>query len=79
MKITMSYDKEADAIYLYLSHKKIIQSKELDTERIIDYSENGEIRGIELLAVSNGVNTENLPYRNEIERTLNEKGIKTFA
>ncbi len=79
MKITVSYDKEADAIYLYLSHKKISRTKELDSERIIDYSEDGEIRGIEFLTVRNGVNTDNLPYRNEIERALNDKGIKTFA
>ena len=79
MKITVSYDKEADAIYLYLSHKKISRSQELDSERIIDFSEDGEVRGIELLSVGNGVNTSSLPYRNEIERALNDKGIKTFA
>ena len=79
MIIEISYDKEADAVYLYLSNKKVAQSKELDTQRVVDYSEDGEIRGIEFLAVSNGVTTDDLPHRDEIERILFDRGIKTFA
>ena len=79
MIIKMTYDKEADAIYLYLSNKKVSYSKELDTERIIDYSEDGELRGIEFLRVSDGVNTDDLTFRAEIERVLYDRGIKTYA
>lgn len=79
MIIKMTYDKEADAIYLYLSNKKVSYSKELDAERIIDYSEDGELRGIEFLRVSDGVNTDELPFRAEIERVLYDRGIKTYA
>lgn len=79
MIIKMTYDKEADAVYLYLSNKKVAYSKELDTERIADYSEDGELRGIEFLSVSSGVNTSDLPHRAEIEKALRDKGIKAFA
>ena len=79
MIIKMTYDKEADAIYLYLSNKKVSRSKELDAERILDYSKDGELRGIEFLCVSDGVNTDDLPFRSEIERVLYDRGIKTYA
>ncbi len=79
MIIKMTYDKEADAIYLYLSNKKVACSKELDAERIVDYSEDGELRGIEFLCVSNGVNTNDLPFRAEIERILYDRGIRAYA
>jgi uncharacterized protein YuzE len=73
------YDEKADAIYLCLSNKEVAYSKELDTERVIDYSADGEIRGIEFLSVSHGVNTDDLPYRAAIERALYDRGIRTYA
>ena len=79
MIIKMTYDRKADAVYLYFSLKKVAYSKELDTERIVDFSEDGELRGIEFLSVSDGVNTDDLPHRAEIERVLFDRGIKTFA
>jgi len=79
MIIKMTVDKEADAVYLYLSKKKVAYSKELDAERIADYSDNGELRGIEFLSVSSGVNTNDLPHKAEIEKALRDKGIRAFA
>jgi uncharacterized protein YuzE len=73
------YDKEADAIYVYLSNKPYSYGKELDNERIIDYSEDGEPIGVELLCVSHGVIVDDLPNRKEIENYLDKKGIKIFA
>ena len=75
----MTYDREADAIYFHLTNKKVAYSRELDTDRIIDYSEDDEPRGVELLHVSNGVNTDDLPNQAEIEESLYNKGIKTYA
>lgn len=68
MKIEIKYDKKADAIYLSVSDEKAVHSKELDRERIVDYSEDGEIRGIKFLFASSGVNTDDLPHRSAIER-----------
>jgi len=79
MIIKMTVDKEADAVYLYLSKKKVAYSKELDAERITDYSDDGELRGIEFLSVSSGVNTNDLPHKAEIEKALRDKGIRAFA
>ena len=50
MKI--NYDPKADALYIKLSDKKIKESDESGKGLIIDYDENGEPVGIELLQAS---------------------------
>jgi len=73
------YDKEADAIYILLSEKPYAYGKDLDEERRIDYDANGNPRGVELLCVSTGVITDDLPNRAEIEQALGKRGIKIYA
>lgn len=75
----IKYDKRADAIYILLSNKPYAYGKDLDNERRIDYDANGNPRGVELLCVSTGVITDDLPNRIEIERALGDKGIKVYA
>lgn len=75
----LEYDKEADAVYIYLSDAPYSHGENLDTERRIDYDAGGNPTGVELLCVSTGVNTDNLPYKAEIEKLLGDRGIKIFA
>ena len=77
MKI--KYDENADAVYIYLSNKPYAYGKELDNERRIDYSSDGVPIGVELLSVSRGVNTEDLPEHERITKILEKKNIKIFA
>ncbi len=50
MKIT--YDKDADAMYVELADKKYHKSKEIDRNTILDLDQEGNVIGIELLFVS---------------------------
>lgn len=75
----IEYDKEADAIYVYLSDAPYSHGKNIDNERRIDYAANGAPIGVELLCVSTGVITNDLPNRSEIERLLGKYHIKLFA
>ncbi len=50
MKI--SYDPNADALYIKLTDKKILESDDLGKGLIVDYDEEGEPVGIELLKAS---------------------------
>ncbi len=75
----MKYDKQADAIYIRFSDKPYAYGKDLDNERRIDYDTDGNLRGIELLCVSTGVVTDDLPNRTEVERALGDRGIKVYA
>jgi len=53
MKVT--YDPYADAIYLVLSEKKIKSSQTFGTDVVIDYAENKQPVGMEILSVSKKV------------------------
>ncbi len=45
-------DKEADALYLRLDDSKIIESEEVAPGVILDYNENKEVVGVEMLHLS---------------------------
>lgn len=49
MKIT--FDKEADAMYIEFSTEEFATNKKIDDETIIDLDKNGKMIGIELLNV----------------------------
>jgi len=71
----LKYDKIADAIYIKLSDMPYVYGKGLDDLRRIDYDADDNPRGVELLCVSDGVLTDGLPYRAEIERLLDDIGL----
>ena len=75
----IEHDREADAIYIYLGDAPYSHGKNLDNERRIDYDANGIPVGVELLCVSTGVIADDLPNRAEIERALEDRGIKVYA
>lgn len=50
MKIT--FDKEADALYIELGSGEFASNRKIDNYTIVDLDENGNIIGIELLNVS---------------------------
>lgn len=45
-------DKEADALYLRLDDSKIIESEEVAPGVILDYNEQNEVVGVEMLYLS---------------------------
>jgi uncharacterized protein YuzE len=49
--IDMTYDPEADAVYIYLGRGKVVGTKE-DGPFIYDVDASGKILGIEILAAS---------------------------
>lgn len=50
MKI--SYDKQSDALYLYLSRGKIRKTLKVNPRMMVDVGDKGEVRGVEFLFVS---------------------------
>ena len=69
-EIKYTYDKGADAIYIYLSDKPYSYTVELDDSRNINYAKDDTPIGIELLYASCGVNTMDLPNVMTVERVL---------
>ena len=58
MRIT--YDKEADAMYIEFSSGKFASNKKIDNQTIIDLDKDGNIIGIEILNVSKRIPLESL-------------------
>ena len=58
MEIT--YDKEADAMYIEFRKGNFAKNKKIDDFTIIDLDEQGNILGIELLEVSKRIPQESL-------------------
>jgi len=75
MKIT--YDKQADTIYLQFQEGKFSRNKEVDEGIILDIDKGNKILGIEILDASKRLQSKKLPYLN-IQIPIQELG-KTFA
>lgn len=58
MKIT--FDKDADALYIEFREGKFGSNKKIDDNTIIDLDKDGNILGIELLSVKNRIPLESL-------------------
>ena len=59
MKIT--YDKQADAMYIYLQpQKKVKETKETGVNTIVDIAADGDIIGIEILGVQEQMKKKDL-------------------
>ena len=76
---TVSYDPEAQALYVRLSDKAYAYGEDIDRERRIDYAEDGTPIGVELLCVDEGVDTANLPYPEVISAALRRHGIRVLV
>ena len=58
MKLTV--DKESDALYLRLDDSKIIESEEVSPGIVLDYNEDNEVVGVEMLRLSRRSSTLDL-------------------
>lgn len=56
----ISYDREADAVYIEFRKGKVSGNKKIDDYTIIDLDSKGNIIGIELLDASNRIPLESL-------------------
>ena len=56
----LKVDQEADALYLRLDDSKIAESEEVQPGVVLDFSEAGEVVGIEILRLSKRVPKLNL-------------------
>ena len=56
----ISYDKEADAMYIEFQKGDFVSNKKIDDFTVIDLDKDGNILGIELLDVSKRIPIESL-------------------
>jgi len=68
MKI--EYSPDADAIYIELKDAKIVNSDAINDDFIFDYDENGNVVGIEILAVSHNVDIRQVIFNSSADVIL---------
>lgn len=57
----LRHDPEADAAYVRYSHEPVVRTREVDEDRLIDYSASDSVIGVEFLNVEDGVRVSGLP------------------
>jgi len=68
MKIT--YDKQADVLYIKLSDNKIAESEETEKNIVFDYDIENNIVGIEILYFVKNYKKEVFPVFKEVEKAV---------
>lgn len=72
----LTHDPEADAVYIRLRPGgRPARTEHLDWERHIDYGEDGQPIGIEVLGISQGVDLSDLPEQEAVAHLLGEHQI----
>lgn len=75
------YDPEADALYVRLTDGSSARQKSLGDLRIIDYSADGAVLGVEFIGASEGVELRDMPFAETIQQLIDQSGlpIRVFA
>lgn len=66
----LEFDWDADAFYVRLSDKPYAYGHDLDSERRIDYAEDGTPIGVEITCLKEGVVLADLPNQDDIRDIL---------
>jgi uncharacterized protein YuzE len=73
----VSYDDEGDVLYVLLAGDEIPveRSISLDDLRIVDYSTDGRVLGIEFINASSGVDLSDLPFAETVAQLIGTSGL----
>lgn len=77
----VTYDREADVLYVALADGQSARQSFVDDCRILDYSAEGSVLGVEFVCASEGVDLHDLPFARSIEHLIGESGhqFRIFA
>ena len=71
-----TYDAEADALYVTLLDGVTSTAQTvLDDLRIIDYSEDGAVVGVEFICAQGGIDLGDVPFAHRVEQIIGESGL----
>ena len=75
----LTYDESADAVYVYFERRDVDRTDQLTDRVNVDYAADGIPIGVEFLDVSLGIDLDNVPYRADVARLLDERHFRVFA
>jgi uncharacterized protein YuzE len=65
--LMLTYSEDGDIVYIRLTDKKVAHTKTIDDLRIIDYDEDWNVVGVELIGASDGMDLRGLPEHDRLE------------
>jgi uncharacterized protein YuzE len=75
----LTYDETADAVYVYFSRNDVDRTEELTDLVNVDYDAEGKPVGVEFLNVSDGIDLDAVPRRDEVARLLEDRRFRIFV
>jgi uncharacterized protein YuzE len=72
--VRLEIDPEADAAYVRMRETGVARTTPLDSQRIVDYDADGEVVGIEFLAIHQGLDLRDLPYHDQLTQLFEGLG-----
>ena len=70
----VTYDPDADVVYVLLNDIHVEKTKALDDVRLIDYSADGAVVGIEFINASAGIDVRDIPFAQTVEGLIRDSG-----
>lgn len=77
--MTFNYDKEADALYIKLSDQPIADSAEVEPHVVVDYDENDQVVGVEILYFVQKHRSELFPAFKAMEQAVWQEEYKKVS
>lgn len=69
------FDPDADVLYVHLAEAKVAETRSLGDLRLIDYSKDGIVIGVEFISASHGVDLADLPFAQTIAKAIGDTGL----
>jgi uncharacterized protein YuzE len=75
----LTYDQEADAVYVYFAEREVAATEEISDSVAVDFDSTGQPVGVEFLNVSLGIDLGQIPHRAEVAKLLEDRRFKIYA
>ena len=69
------YDEEADVLYVTLLDEDVADTEELGDLRMIDYTADRRIVGVEFVSPSAGIDLADVPFAADVEEVIRNSGF----
>lgn len=79
---SVEYDSEGDVLYVqFVPDREVAKTVSLDDLRLIDYSDDGAVVGLEFIDASAGVDLRDVPFAHTAEQIIGDAdlGLRVYA
>lgn len=71
----VDYDDDADVLYVQLADGEVAETRELGDLRLVDYSGDGNVLGIEFVSASEHLDLRGVPFASMVAAAIGDTGL----